>query len=157
MKTIFDLPAHPLFVHAPVVLLPILAIVAVVAAMRPPVGRKLGVWLPVAALVVFGSVFAAVGSGEALDDELRKSPNYALDIKKHADLAETTRLLAFLFLVATAAMWWFGRTPADDEKPQAKAFRTGLTVVTVVFAVLATVWVIRTGHEGARSHWKGVL
>lgn len=153
MTTIFDLPAHPLFVHVPVVLLPLLAIVTMVAAVRPSVAQRLGVWLPIASLLVFVSVLLAVNTGEALD----KAQNLG-NVKHHRALAETTRLLSLVLLVATIALWWVTRrrvttSVVDRQRPLAK----GVAAVTVVFAVLSAVWVIRTGHEGARVHWSGVL
>ena len=160
VKTIFDLPAHPLFVHVPVVLLPLLAIVTVAAAARPNVARRLGIWLPIASLLVFVSIFMAMNTGEALD----KAQDLG-NVKRHESLAETTRLLSFVLLVATVAMWWVNRrrtagaatgegaSVVERQRPLAM----GLAAVTVVFAVLSAVWVIRTGHEGARVHWSGVL
>ena len=161
VKTIFNLPAHPLFVHAPIVLLPLLAIVTIVAAVRPVVARRIGYWLPVAAVLVFVSIIMAMNSGEALDDALRADLG---DIaRKHRHLAETTRLLAFGMLVATAALWWVTRRRTSDEGPGtvATSLRSpvvmGVGAIVVVLSALSTVWVIRTGHEGARIHWSGVI
>ena len=164
MRTIFGLPAHPLFVHAPIVLLPLLAMVTVVAAVRPGVARRLGPWLPLAAAAVFVSVLLAVSSGEALDRALDLG-----DAKHHAALARTTRLLSFGLLVATAALWWVARRhparlPTDDAStaPTAPRRRPSavlgvVAAVAIAFASLSTVWVVRTGHEGARIHWSGIL
>ena len=158
MKTIFDLPAHPLFVHVPVVLLPLLAIVTILAAARPGIARRLGIWLPVASLFVFVSILLAMNTGEALD----KAQNLG-NVKKHESLAETTRLLAFVLLIATAATWWVNRrrvaagAKAESLADRQRPIAIGVAAVTVVFAVLSAVWVIRTGHEGARVHWSGVL
>ena len=32
-----------------------------------------------------------------------------------------------------------------------------LNVLVVAFAILSVVWAFRTGHEGARIHWEGIL
>lgn len=167
MRTIFGLPAHPLFVHAPIVLLPLLAMVTVVAAVRPGVARRLGPWLPLAAAAVFVSVLLAVSSGQALDKALDLG-----DAKHHAALARTTRLLSFGLVVATAALWWVARRrpaapPTDDASTASSAGTASrrrpsavlgvVAAVAIVFASLSTVWVVRTGHEGARIHWSGVL
>ena len=153
MTTIFDLPAHPLFVHVPVVLLPLLAIVTMVAAVRPSVAQRLGIWLPIASLLVFVSVLLAVNTGQALD----RAQDLG-NVKHHKALGETTRLLSFVLLVATIALWWVNRrrttgAVAVRQRPLAM----GVAAVTLVFAVLSAVWVLRTGHEGARVHWSGVL
>ena len=50
------------------------------------------------------------------------------------------------------------RPQADgDATAKRNPLQVGLVVVAVVFAVLGTVWMLRTGHEGARLHWKDVL
>ena len=154
------MPAHPLFVHGPIVLLPLLAIVTVVAALRPSVAQRLGIWLPIASLLVFVSVLLAVNTGEAFDKALDLG-----NVKRHAALAETTRLLSFVLLLATIGLWLVNRRPhatdatADSTTAAARQrpLAMGVAAVTLVFAVLSAVWVIRTGHEGARVHWTGVL
>lgn len=163
MKTLFDVPAHPLFVHAPIVLLPLLAIVAIVAALRPGVLRRLGYWLPLSSLAVFVMVILAMQSGEELLDVVREEKGNALD--KHVDLANTTRVLAFGLLVATAALWFWGRRTTRSSSGATSAERTtrrdpvmlGIAALVIVFSALSTVWLVRTGHEGARVHWKGVI
>ena len=39
---LFDLPAHPLLIHAPIVLLPIAAILTIVLAFKPAWRRRAG-------------------------------------------------------------------------------------------------------------------
>lgn len=162
MKTIFDVAAHPLFVHGPIVLLPLVAIVTIVAGVRPGVARKLGHWLPLASLVVFVMVLLAMQSGEALYDVVVEEKGNALDT--HVDLANTTRLLAFGMLLSTVALWWFTRRAARTADATSAGSPTrrdpvllGITVLVVVLSALSTVWMVRTGHEGARIHWKGVI
>lgn len=162
MKTLFDIPAHPLFVHAPIVLLPILAIVAIVAAVRPGVAQRLGIWLPLSSLVVFVMVLLAMQSGEELYDVVVEEKGSALD--KHVDLANTTRVLAFGMLVATGAMWFWARRSARAAGATSAEGTTrrdpvmlGIAAVVIVLSALSTVWLVRTGHEGARIHWKGVI
>jgi hypothetical protein len=40
---------------------------------------------------------------------------------------------------------------------QGKATESLLAVVVAVVAIVATVWMIRTGHEGAKAVWDGTL
>lgn len=70
MDTIFDLPAHPLMVHFPVVAIPVLAILGLVMAARPRFRDNYS--LPVLALAVVTVVatFMAARSGQALVDTL---------------------------------------------------------------------------------------
>ncbi len=162
MKTIWNIPAHPLFVHAPIVLLPLLAIVTIVAAVRPGVAKRLGHWLPIASFLVFVSVQLAMQSGEELYNVVVKEKGKAL--AKHRDLANTTRVLAFGMLVATVALWFWGRRRAKSagatnaEGPTRRdPVLLGIAAVVIVLSALSTVWLVRTGHEGARIHWKGVI
>lgn len=161
MKTFTGVPAHPLFVHAPVVLLPLLAIVTVVAAVRPGVLRRLGMWLPIASVVVFVSVLLAMQSGEALYDVVVEEKGSALD--KHVDLANLTRVFAFGMLLSTVAMWFWARRTASAGATSAGSptrrdpVMLGIAAVVIVLSALSTIWLIRTGHEGARIHWKGVI
>lgn len=161
MKTLFGIPAHPLFVHAPIVLVPLLSIVTVVAALRPSVARKLSHWLPIASLLVFVSVLLAMQSGEALYDVVVEEKGNALD--KHVDLANLTRVFAFGMLVSTVALWFWGRRTARAGATSAGSptrrdpVMLGIAAVVVVLSALSTIWLVRTGHEGARIHWKGVI
>ena len=157
MLKIFGLPAHPLFVHAPIVLLPLVSILAIVAALRPRVQRFFGWWLPVMAVVVLAMVQVTMMAGTKLDAALNLG-----NAAKHRHLAETTRIFAFGLVVATFGLWWFGRQ-ATREAQAATATSRGRQLVmvfsalSVVLALLSTVWVARTGHEGAKIHWSGML
>lgn len=165
MESIFDLPAHPLFVHFPIVLMPLVGLVAVAVALRPEWRIRFGPQLAGSALVVAVATILAAGSGEPFEDLL---PIGDL-ANKHQSLGETTRLLTILFFVVTVVMaafdWWAARSARDDsETGSLSALRTragviGLSLggVSAVLAILATIWMIRTGHEGARITWDGIL
>jgi DUF1680 family protein len=152
MLKFLDLPAHPLFVHAPVVLLPLVTIVALLLAVRPSWRMKAWAALTGAVAVMFGSVFLAMESGEALDDAFKG----LAPTKRHIELAETTRLLTFGLLVLTlvegALIYKRKRAGVELNASSAVAERIGAFVVALV-ALIATVWMIRTGHEGAKAVW----
>lgn len=157
MLKIFDLPAHPLFVHLPIVLLPLVSVLAVVAALRPRVQRFFGWWLPVMAVAVLAMVQFAMMTGTKLDAGLNLG-----NAAKHRHLAETTRIFAFGLVVATFGLWWFGRQAAREAQAATATSRGRQLVMvfsalSVVLALLSTVWVARTGHEGAKIHWSGML
>src|SRR5215207_9297131 len=96
---LFDIPAHPLLVHVPVVFTPLAALGAVVIVARARWRRRFG-WL-----VVAFAAFAAIGmqlatwSGEGLEDRI--DPNES--VEKHIDLAGTARPLVFVFFALVAA------------------------------------------------------
>jgi flagellar biogenesis protein FliO len=94
------LPAHPLFAHAPIVLVPLLAIVGIGYAVLPFWRVRIG-WALVALAVVtpFVAVLTAQ-SGEALQDALGNNPT----IQAHAQLGEMARNLAGLLGLLALAL-----------------------------------------------------
>ena len=69
---IFGLPVHPLVVHSAVVLVPLVAIGALVMSYLPSFSRRHGKLILILALVAQGSVFLAKLSGEAFSEILNK-------------------------------------------------------------------------------------
>jgi hypothetical protein len=161
MERIFDLPAHPLFVHAPMVLLPLTAIATVLFIFRPTWRVRFRWQLVAASFIVFVSTFLATQSGEALDHALKG----LAPIDKHADMAEVTQVLCFgLFILALAMAFLAprlhpisGHLDHSSNGPQSKATGSLLAVFVAVIAIVATVWMIRTGHEGAKVVWTGTF
>jgi divalent metal cation (Fe/Co/Zn/Cd) transporter len=173
METLFDLPAHVLFVHAPVVLTPLVTLACLAVLLRPAWRHRYGWPLVVACGVVLVATMLAVQSGEEFAEALAG----AVPVAKHQDLAETTRLLVLVqFVLALGVVLvqrrfarvlagvGSGGGGASTTTPPANATIAGqpavvvlLTAALAVVSVLATVWMIRTGHEGARITWSGVL
>ncbi len=157
METVFNLPAHVFFVHAPLVLVPLVAVGCIVLAVRPRWQERANPWLLGAAVVAFGTVLAATQSGEAFDRALRRNPNFDVSVRRHADLADTTQVITFvmvaLLAVAVGSVWWSRRS----ERPVSPAVLRGLSAAAALVGVLATIWMVRTGHEGAHLVWQGVL
>jgi hypothetical protein len=155
LKTLFGLPAHPLLVHIPVVFLPLAAIGAVAIALKASWRRTYG-WLVVAlGAVALAGMQLAMGSGEGLEGHVERSPT----LHHHTQLAEATRPLAAGLLLAVVAIVILdrrSRKAADSEgSPEApKAVMAGLSFVTVALAVVSSVWIVKTGHEGARATWE---
>jgi uncharacterized membrane protein len=157
---VFGLPAHPLFVHVPVVLIPLVAIGAVAMACSARVRERFG-WLVLAFAIVAGiSTQLAIDSGQALRRHVPRTA--ALD--RHVHIAESIRpLILLLFLVALAVMlidrrargsWPFaGREPSPGPGRVASVV---LVVVTVVVAVGTTVRLFQIGDSGAKATWQRV-
>jgi len=152
------LPAHPLFVHIPVVMIPLVAIGAVAMACSARVRDRLG-W------VVLGGggiddkrTQLAIGSGQALQESVQKSS--ALD--RHVAIAESIRPLALLlFLVALGVMlvdrrkrgsWPFRAGARQGALPAAA--RAGLVAVTIVVAITTCVRLYQIGDSGAKATWQ---
>jgi uncharacterized membrane protein len=156
---LFDLPAHPLLIHAPIVLLPIAAIVTIVLFVKPTWRATAG-WWPLALLaVVVVLMFGAKESGEALIDAYdRANGEGAVDIDQHQSLAETTFVMTLVWLVVLAALTVIEqverlRTGALAAVASNATVRQILSGLAALIGVLATVWLIRTGHEGSTSVW----
>lgn len=172
MDELFGLPAHPLVVHAPVVLLP-LAVVGVVFMMVRPSWYHRFRWpvLLITAVGTFGAVIAA-SSGEELEERVEEGATAAARqaIEEHAEAGEAARLLAILFLVAVVAYvvvpWFLERRArraatvdagtADVAAPGRSSPRwltPALMVFVAVTAVGSLLTIIDAGHSGADSVW----
>ncbi len=166
-EEIFGIPAHPLMVHAPVVLVPLTALVAFVYGLVPPLRRHVGWLLALLALASAGTAVGAVLSGEAFAAKLGSSPA----ITRHQDLGETMRNAALLLAVVAVALVvvdWIrirrGRAAAANDGPGAAAspgsgrlLLVGVSVVLTLgllgLAGVATAYAVRAGHTGAEMVW----
>ena len=169
METIDGLPAHPLFVHLPVVLIP-LAFIGAILVLAVAKWRR-AAWV-VTALVAIGFVGAllAENSGEALEENVDETEL----VEQHAAQGELVPLLSGLFFVTSAAVAGyelFGRrkvegsastTAADGPTDaaasgmsKAKMIGTALAAASVVAGGAATYSAYAAGHSGAKAVWQG--
>ena len=148
LDTISGIPSHPLFVHVPVVLIPLVGLAAIALAFRPAWRDRLGWWPAVAAGVCLVATFLAVGSGNEFDERL----DGLVDTERHESLAMTTLALVAVFFGATVAQ----RLLANSDGRLRLAQRA-VTLLVVVSAGMAMWWTFLTGEEGARITWSGVV
>jgi hypothetical protein len=87
---VFGLPAHPLLVHAVVVLVPLVAIGAVAAVLWPSLRARIGWLLAAGAVLNLVLTPLTVVSGEALEERVRE--NAALE--SHAEQGQLRLLMA---------------------------------------------------------------
>ena len=149
---LFGLPAHPLIVHAAVVLLPLAAIGVVLSAAVP---RWRRMWAPVALVMsVAGTVaiYLAKESGESLEHRVGESSL----IERHAELADRVLPWAIALLVIAAVITVVDRMPTDRWRVSSRAMTIGLVVLALVAGVGATWSVVETGHSGAKATWHDV-
>jgi hypothetical protein len=167
MLKFLDLPAHPFFVHAPIVLLPLLTLAALILVVRP--NWRVKAWFPFTGgvVVLFVSLILAMESGEALDEAFKG----LAPTERHIELAETTRLLCFGLLVVTLVQAVLVRrrsrsvevsvagsadsnaSSTNASSPRLVLFERIGSFVVLLLGIVATIWMIRTGHEGAKAVW----
>jgi hypothetical protein len=158
------LPAHVLFVHFVVVLVPLTALAAVVGAVQPRYARRMGLVLPLLGLVTLGMVPITTHAGEWLESRVG---NDAL-IRKHTELGDGLLPWAMGLFVVTLAVWWLGRRLAQPVETAADApsasggarwnsptvLRTTAVVLAVAVSAGAVVDVYRIGESGAKAAWQ---
>lgn len=163
MDKISGLPAHPLLVHVPIVLLPLAAIGAILMMVKPQWYERFR-W-PVLILGAIGTLGAILGasSGEELEDMIRarEGAEGVAGIESHAEAGEFARNIAILFLVLLAAYvvipWVRSRragarsTHAPNDGPS--WLRPLLMALVAICAVVVVIAVIRAGHSGADQVW----
>lgn len=154
----FGVPTHPLAVHAPVVLIPILAVAAVVVLFRSAWRAATAIPFATAAVVLVGMLFVAKQSGESA----KNANNVFGNIDRHEELGNQTFVIGVVWMVlaiAAGVATFLGRR-ATVSSLSAAARPASQTQVALVLNILATValvattiWLIRTGHAGAESRW----
>lgn len=147
METIFDLPAHPLMVHFPVVAIPGLALLGLIMAVRPRFRMDYGLPVLVLGVVTVVSTFAAARSGEALVESSGVTDEF---IDPHRDLGNMLRFFVLGLAASMAALIAVTKRSAATGRD---LLSVTATIFVVVFSLLSLVWAVRTGHEGAKAVW----
>ncbi len=158
---LFGLPAHPLFVHIPVVLTPLAAVGAVVIAASGRLRRTFGPLVVGVIVLAFLGAFFAKESGEVLlSASTDKDP-----VAEHAELGDLAPVAVLAMLLATGGLVATDvvqrrRTPTESvgaavASPRAvpKPVVTVLAVLTVVTSLFAALHITRVGHSGAKLIW----
>lgn len=157
------LPAHPLFVHVPVILIPTAVIAALVFMVRTDWFGRYGIALALVAIVAMSSVFLAMQAGGALRGELHLRGEAATLISEHSQAAH---ILAIVFTAFTAVLiltfaayrisgGMLTGLGIVDRPLGSKAAFNSLRVLLVVLAVGAGFMTFRTGDLGAKAVWAG--
>ena len=155
LSKLFGLPAHPLLVHIPIVLLPLVGVGAIAMAVSAKARDRIG-WIVVAlAGVSLVGVQLAMGSGEQLQDSVRRTQA----LSEHIDFAEQLRPLAFVLFLAVLALMLVHRrrqsSPTSDRATPGWLLPAA-SVACVVLALVTNVQLVRVGHNGARATWQDV-
>ena len=164
MTSILGLPAHPLFAHIPVVLIP-LAAVGAVAMLWPGVRDRIG-WVVVGLVFVAGiACQAAISSGQTLREYVRETSL----MRSHVRMGESIRPWVLLMFLALLGVMLVARRAqqhraAATESPHRRADRRthdrlkyagiALTALSLLFSAVAVVTVVRIGHSGSKAVWE---
>jgi hypothetical protein len=163
-KTIYGgLPAHPLFIHVPVVMIPVSVLGAFACIARPHWFDRYGVLLCLCSIVAMSSIFLAMQAGSALEAALQLNPTQAQLIHEHSHAAH---ILAIDFVLFTASLILTfsshrisGGMPTGlgiaDTILGSRAIYLALRVALVVLALVAAYYVYRVGDLGAKAVWAG--
>ena len=154
-----SIPLHPLLVHMPVVLVPLLFVGAVAMAIWRPWFDRFGVLVGGLAVIAGVGTALASQSGEELQTQVADTAA----VRNHVELGDQAKLIILAFLVALlgwiALNWWLEHRAAGRRVPvgrsRAGAVLKGLAVASIVLGAFATGWVIRAGHAGAQATWEG--
>ena len=141
---IFGLPVHPLVVHSAVVLVPLVAIAALVMSYLPSFSRRYGKLVIIFAVIAQVSLFIAKQSGESFEDRLGK------EVERHAEFGEIAPFTFIPLLILIYLRWRLDREGANTGSP---IVRRLVSILLVAAAILALVYIFLVGHSGADSVW----
>jgi hypothetical protein len=157
MSLVNGLPAHVLFVHFVVVLVPLTALALVVCAIWPAAAQRMGIVLPLLALITFASVPLTTGAGEWLEEHVHSTEL----IRRHAELGDGLLPWAAGLLVLAVLVWWAARRNAATTDGDGRGarwstapVRVAAVVLSVAVAAGAVVDVYRIGDSGAKAAWQ---
>lgn len=157
------LPAHPLFVHVPVVLIPVTIVAAIVFVFRPQWLSRYGIALALVSIAAMSAIFLTMQAGAALRGELHLQGQAAKLISEHSQAAHILAIVYVLFtatlIVTFAARRISGGMPTGlglvDAPLSSRSVYTALSALLVVLSIGAGYMVFRTGDLGAKAVWEG--
>ncbi len=149
---IFGLPAHPLIIHAAVVLTPLLAVLSIAYAVLPRFRPKLGWAVVLTALGSPGAVFAAKESGEAFKERLFTGQTPAV-VTEHESFANPLLFSTAGLAVAALLLVYFTRARGEGDATggSSRALAMIFSAAAVVLAVVVGYYAVRAGHTGATT------
>jgi uncharacterized membrane protein len=148
LASVFDvvagLPLHPLVVHAAVILIPLVAITALIMSYLPSFSRRYGKLVLIVAIIAQISIVIAKLSGQAFEERLGK------DIERHADLGEIAPFVTLPMVFLIYLRWRMDRSGATVGSAK---IRRLVSLALILASLAALVMTILVGHSGAESVW----
>ena len=158
INSLFGLPAHPILVHAAVVLVPLAAIALVLVAFVPKWRAKYATLTAIFATLAAGSVALAQSSGEALQESVENTVKDQALLRAHTQMGEDLLpWAAGMFVVAVFIM--VAEIMRRRDKPlklPERATNITVMVLAAIVSVGSMYMVIKIGHSGAKSTWSSV-
>ncbi|MGH3727487.1 MAG: DUF2231 domain-containing protein [Micromonosporaceae bacterium] len=169
-EEVLGLPAHPLTVHAPIVLVPLLIMVALGYALIPPLRRALGLALVVLSMLAPASVWGAREAGFAFRERLAARDMMPAELSAQVDEHATASLRLFWFTVALGVVGLvlamvgraMRRSPEEEYESESGSGRGVLIVIAVLLAIAVLglsgasgYYLFETGDSGSRMVWEG--
>lgn len=152
VEELFGLPAHPLVVHAAVVLLPLATVATLVCAAVPRARRAYALVALGLAFVATVAVGLAQGSGEELEDQVDETEL----VEEHTEQGERVLPWAIAVTVSAAAVAAIPILTRRRPNLPARTVTAAVVAVSLIAGVGATWTVIDVGHSGAKATWNDV-
>jgi uncharacterized membrane protein len=150
IDNLFGIPAHPLLVHFPLMLVPLAALCALLAVAVQRHRRRLACFAAALTGVALVAVQLAQSSGEALNDRVQKTEL----VRRHAAMGDSVRLYAFLLFIALLVLAMLPQSSWTPARAQRRRAAVAAVSVLVAFAAVANIVVIaRVGHSGSKAVW----
>ncbi|HTA36834.1 MAG TPA: DUF2231 domain-containing protein [Solirubrobacteraceae bacterium] len=159
------LPAHPLFVHVPVVLILATIVAAVAFAVKPTWLSRYGIALALVSIVAMSSVFLTMQAGASLRGELHLQGRAATLIAEHSQAAHILAIVYVLFTATLIVTFAAGRISGGrptglrivDGPLSSRSLFAALRLALVLVALGGGYMTFRTGDLGAKAVWQGRL
>jgi plastocyanin len=155
MPDVLGLPAHPLIVHAVVVLVPLAAGSFLLLSWRRDWWRRYGAAVVLLACLGALAAMLAVESGEALQSPVRRAAAEAgisARFGDHPTFGAAARIAAVAFAASLGFFWL-----ADARRDVSPFFRRaapGAQALAGLAALFAIGSVVLAGHSGSRLVWR---
>lgn len=173
ISSLAGLPAHPLFLHVPVVIVPAFA-AATIALLAKPVWRKTyGTVLAMGGFAALIGTNLTVAAGEAFQEQKERffdaigggrGSQELQAIHEHGELGDQLRIVVVLLVALVVAIVIIDRLVAMRDAGQRvpagglAGFLTGhieilmklAAVAGIMLSALAITWTFRAGHAGAK-------
>jgi hypothetical protein len=156
---LFGLPAHPLLVHIPIVLIPLTAVGALAIVAVPAWRARFGWILVGLSGVALVGVQLALMSGEGLESHVEETKI----LERHTEMADSMRPLALaLFVVILGLVWLDTRRRAGANGTTGSGVLASprtlqvVSALVVVLSLASTVRLAQIGHNGAKASWDDV-